>query len=488
MSAPRTPIDGGTVRIDRVMDPRGTVATLTIDHPARRNAIGPAVISALTDAARTLAREDDLRAVVLRGAGGVFSAGANVKVMSGLDPAGARAFITALHHAIDAVRRLPVPVIAVLEGRCYGAAMELAAACDMRLASTAMIAGMPEVRVGLPSVIEACLLPRLIGWGKTSELLLTGRDIRAGEAERIGFVERLAPAEALDDALADWIDMVLAAAPHAVRAQKAVMAGWEGDDAPGIRASIAAFEAAYRTPEPQLGMAAFAVTAQSDGPPPAVIFDLDGTLIHSAPDLHAAANVMLAGLGRPALTLEQVTGFIGNGVPVLVERCIAATGGGSEPMALSRFSDAYDAAPTALTRAYPGVVGMLEHLAAAGARMAICTNKPEGPTRRILSDLGLERYFEAIVGGDSLPVRKPDPAPLLHAIEALGAELSETLYIGDSETDAETARRARCAFWLFTQGYRHRPAMDLPADRRFDTFDGALAMLKTLPGLGQVRP
>lgn len=243
--------DGGTVRTEIKTTDRGEIAHLIIDHHQRRNAMGPAVISALRSAAQDLATREDLRAVTLRGSNAMFSAGANVKIMAGLNAESARAFITSLHVAIDAVRTLPVPTIAVLEGRCYGAAMELAAACDMRIAASDMIAGMPEVRVGIPSVIEACLLPRLIGWGKTSELLLTGRDIGAVEAERIGFVEKLAAPDEVDAAVQEWTDMILACAPQAVRSQKRVMRGWEADDSAGIEASIQAFSDAFLTDEPR---------------------------------------------------------------------------------------------------------------------------------------------------------------------------------------------------------------------------------------------
>ena len=242
--------DGGAVQVDIETTDRGEIAHLSIDHLQRRNAMGPAVILSMFSAAHELAARDDLRAVTLRGTGGIFSAGANVKVMAGLDPDGARAFITSLHNCINAVRNLPVPTIAVLEGRCYGAAMELAAACDMRIAALDMIAGMPEVRVGIPSVIEACLLPRLIGWGKTSELLLTGRDLDAAEAERIGFIERCVPSGDVDEGVREWTDMILACAPEAVRSQKRVMRSWEADDSAGIEGSIQAFSDAYLTDEP----------------------------------------------------------------------------------------------------------------------------------------------------------------------------------------------------------------------------------------------
>lgn len=242
--------DGGTVTLDREETPRGPVAHLTIDHARRKNAIGPMVIGALAAWAGELATDDDLRLVTLRGGGGTFAAGANVNVLRALDAESARAYITSLHRAIDAIRRLPVPVIAVMQGHCYGAAMELAAACDMRIADTTLVTGMPEVRIGVPSVIEACLLPRLIGWGRTSELLLTGRDVVGEENRTIGFVEAMVAPDELAAALARWTDAVLAAAPGAVRAQKRVMQGWEADERKGITASIDAFAASYRTDEP----------------------------------------------------------------------------------------------------------------------------------------------------------------------------------------------------------------------------------------------
>ena len=243
--------DEGEVRLLIEPTDNGSLAHLEIDHRRRKNAIGPAVIASLTERAAELAGRDDLRLVTLRGADGTFAAGANVKVLAGLDADGARAFITSLFHAIEAVRRLPVPVIAVLQGHCYGAAMELAAACDMRIGDTTLVSGMPEVRVGIPSVIQACLLPRLIGWGRTSELLLTGRDVEGTENLAIGFVERMVPPEILHEAVGNWEKAILACAPGAVRAQKKVMQGWEIDERAGIEASIEAFADAYLTNEPR---------------------------------------------------------------------------------------------------------------------------------------------------------------------------------------------------------------------------------------------
>jgi enoyl-CoA hydratase len=247
--------DDGTVRLTLEVTSQGPIGRLVIEHPEKRNAIGPAVIAALTERCAELADNDELRLVTIRGAYGVFAAGANVRVMERLDPDGARAFISSLHRAIEAVRRLPVPVIAVLESYCFGAAMELAAACDMRIAADDLVAGMPEVRVGIPSVIEACLLPRLIGWGRTSELLFTGRSIDAHEAFSIGFVERVVPADELGPALDGWTKAILDCSPAAIRAQKAVMRGWEASDRDGIRASIDLFAECFRSGEPARRMA-----------------------------------------------------------------------------------------------------------------------------------------------------------------------------------------------------------------------------------------
>lgn len=209
--------------------------------------------------------------------------------------------------------------------------------------------------------------------------------------------------------------------------------------------------------------------------PPVIVFDLDGTLIDSAPDLHAAAVAMLRRLGRPEVTLAQVTAFIGNGVPKLVERCLHATGGRPEPQAVSSavalFRAFYDEAPALRTQPYPGVPDLLARLARRGARMGVCTNKPQGPAEAILRQLGLHQHIGAVVGGDALPVIKPDPAPLLLCFERLGNG-GERLYVGDSETDAATARAAGVPFALFSGGYRKSPAEAMGATLVFDRFDG----------------
>ena len=193
----------------------------------------------------------------------------------------------------------------------------------------------------------------------------------------------------------------------------------------------------------------------------AVIFDLDGTLVDSAPDLHAAATALLAERDLPPPTLADVRGFVGNGVPKLVERCLAAAGAPAEGRdldeAVARFRALYGADPARLTRPYDGVEAALGALSARGLLLGVCTNKPEGVSRDLLARLGLDRHLRAIVGGDTLAVMKPDPEPLLHAVRLLGAGPQEALFVGDSGTDADTADAADVAFALYSGGYRKRP-------------------------------
>lgn len=186
---------------------------------------------------------------------------------------------------------------------------------------------------------------------------------------------------------------------------------------------------------------------------------------------------MLEQLERPSLTLEDVTGFIGNGVPKLVERCLNATGGIAEPAVFEQahaiFRDYYKDNAARLTRAYPGVIEALSVLQDAGVAMAVCTNKPVAPAMSILRDLGLGRFFGAIVGGDSLAVTKPAAEPLLKAIADLGGDPSCAVYVGDSETDQNTARAAGIPFVFFRGGYSHGAVDDTSALLCFDRWEPA---------------
>lgn len=209
----------------------------------------------------------------------------------------------------------------------------------------------------------------------------------------------------------------------------------------------------------------------------AIVFDLDGTLIDSAPDLMTAGNRALAAEGLGLMTLAQARSFIGNGAAVFVERMLAMAGVPADPVRQARmlaaFLDLYESAVFE-TVLYPGVTGALDALGDAGWRIGLCTNKPLIPTRSVLSHFGLLDRFAAIVGGDSLPERKPHPAPLHAAVAALGG--GQALYVGDSEVDAECARRAALAFALYTEGYRKAPVADLTHDATFSHFSDLPAL------------
>lgn len=211
----------------------------------------------------------------------------------------------------------------------------------------------------------------------------------------------------------------------------------------------------------------------------AVVFDLDGTLVDSVPDIHAAAARMFADLGLPPLDVPTIRGFVGNGVPKLVERCMTAQGVAITPETRGTWHDIfmrhYTAAPANLTALYPGLPAVLDWLRARGFALAICTNKPVAPTATILTALDLTDTFPVVVGGDTLPVKKPDPAPLVHTIRELGA--TDILYVGDSEVDSATAQAAGIPFAIYTPGYRKAPLDQVPHDHAFDHYDDLIAIL-----------
>lgn len=237
----------------------GRVAYVTVDNPGKRNALGIAGKKQLAETFRKLGKDKSLRVAVLTGAGDrSFIAGADLAEMKDLTPRGARVEHTWTHLACDAIRILPVPVIARINGYCFGAGMELAAACDMRIGVRTAKFGMPEVRFGIPSGMEACLLPQLIGWGKTRELVYTGDHIDAEEAFRCGFLEKLVAQPDLDDGVGQWVASILAAGSRAIRLQKKLVRDWERMTIrQAVQAGIRACVEARKTDEPARLMLAF---------------------------------------------------------------------------------------------------------------------------------------------------------------------------------------------------------------------------------------
>ena len=206
----------------------GRVATVCHDNPDKLNVVDGASAESLGAAVERAGESRDVRVIVLRGAGDrAFIGGADIRAMVELTPEAARPFITSLHDACAAIRHAPVPVVARLCGYCLGAGLEIAASCDLRVADTTAKFGMPEVQIGLPCVIEAALLPRLVGWGRAARLVYTGETIGAEQAYDWGLVETLVPEGELDNALARSVDMICAAGPAAIRLQKALLRDWE---------------------------------------------------------------------------------------------------------------------------------------------------------------------------------------------------------------------------------------------------------------------
>jgi phosphoglycolate phosphatase len=195
-----------------------------------------------------------------------------------------------------------------------------------------------------------------------------------------------------------------------------------------------------------------------------IVFDLDGTLVDSAPDIRTAANLMLAEEGLVPLSLAEVLTFIGNGLPHLVSLIMAARGidparHGELTPRVARHYDAVNGQQTVL---YPRVAEVLKVLVTLGHELALCTNKPEAPARHCLVQMGLAECFQQVIGGDSLSQHKPHPAPL--------QACAPDIFVGDSEVDAETALRASVPFILFTEGYRKTAIADIPHQMRFADF------------------
>ena len=236
----------------------GRVAYVRLNRPAKLNALSSALVAGATAALARFADDLQISVIVLAGNGRAFSAGADVQEMRLLDADNAGDFIARLHELMATVRRLPQVVIASIHSHCYGGAMELVAACDIRIAAETARFGMPEIHVGMPSVIEAALLVPLVGLGRAADLVLTGDDVDAKEAERIGFVTRVVPDAALHDATRELAARIAGYSGPALRLQKELVRDWYGaayDHA--IERGIDIFGRAFVSPNPREAIDAF---------------------------------------------------------------------------------------------------------------------------------------------------------------------------------------------------------------------------------------
>jgi enoyl-CoA hydratase/carnithine racemase len=220
----------------------GGVARVFLDRPEKANALTSQLLQELLGALKGLAKNDELRVVVLGGHGRAFCGGADVAELSALEASNAGAFVEKIHLVCKAIRELPVPVVARLHGAVIGAGLEIAAACDLRIAAEGTKFSMPEVRLGIPSVVEAALLPRLMGSGRAAWLVLTGEAIDSKRAYEWGLIEQACASSELDAQVQNLLTSIIAADREALRAQKQLLQLWE--EAPlseSIAQSVGAF-------------------------------------------------------------------------------------------------------------------------------------------------------------------------------------------------------------------------------------------------------
>ncbi len=247
--------DGGTanemselIEVER----DGRVAWVRLNRPEKLNALSRELVAALSGALAPFAGDTSVAAVVLSGNGRCFSAGADVNQLRALDPTSGREFITRLHELMAAIRALPQIVIAAVHGYCFGGAAELAAACDLRVAADSARFGMPEIKVGLPSVIEAALFVPLVGLGRAADFVLTGDEWDAATAERYGLVTRVVPAELLTAESARLARQIAGFSGPALRLQKELIRAWTGEAVDrAIERGIDSLARAYETPNPR---------------------------------------------------------------------------------------------------------------------------------------------------------------------------------------------------------------------------------------------
>jgi len=246
-------MEGAPVLLER----EGGAAWITFNRPPL-NLFVPETVESVRNRFRALAADPEVRVAVLAGSGRAFSAGFDLRFLKRLSVVSARELITRLHEAIAAVYEAPFPVIAMIHGHCLGAAFELALACDLKTAAAGTRLGVPEVKLGIPSVIEAALLPGSVGPARAAELLLTGETVAAEQAFEWGLLNRVAPESNLRAVTVELVDRILACGPSAVRAQKELIKRWRQTDLrSAIELGIRAFAASFSTDEPERRITAF---------------------------------------------------------------------------------------------------------------------------------------------------------------------------------------------------------------------------------------
>jgi phosphoglycolate phosphatase len=215
----------------------------------------------------------------------------------------------------------------------------------------------------------------------------------------------------------------------------------------------------------------------------ALIFDLDGTLVDTAPDLHAATNHVLGLIGRPPISMAELRAFVGHGAMNLIERGVAATGESVDQDTLKRlhksFLDYYGGNIADHSLVFDGLLAVLDKAQARGLKLGVCTNKVEKLSYNLLTELGMMQRFGSLVGGDTLPVMKPDPAPLFEAIARLGVDPARAMMVGDSETDIRTAQNAGVPVLAVTFGYTAQPVRGFDPTHMIDHYDDAWAIIES---------
>ena len=214
----------------------------------------------------------------------------------------------------------------------------------------------------------------------------------------------------------------------------------------------------------------------------AVVFDLDGTLVDTAPDLMAATNHVLALLKRRPITMPEVRAFVGRGARKLIERGVAATGDAIDEASLTyyhaEFLRHYEGHTADRSEIFPGAVALLKQLVDSGIKAGVCTNKPEGLSRLLLDTLDLSRFLGTIVGPDTIGIAKPDAAPYLETVKRLGVAPQHSIMVGDSEIDILTARAAGVPIVAVSFGYTPKPVIEYGPDYLVSHFDEIWDILK----------